>query len=132
MSDAQSTLDAHQLALEAPGSGGKVLVFVVVDGLPGLPDTPVRAQLAKLANETAHEVAAHATVVRSSGFSGSALRSVMTAIFALSRADYPKRVFSSVEDAAEWLANHKAGLSPVTLCGAFAELEGAATLNRAS
>ena len=60
--------------------------------------------MAELTTRTANEVRAHATVVQASGFAGSALRSVLTAIFSMSGSTYPKKVFADLESASSWLA----------------------------
>lgn len=120
MPDAEATLRGHNQALgEGPG---KVSVLVMVDGIPGMPDQRVRAALARLADQTSQEVACHATVIRADGFTGSALRSVLTAIFALSGVKYPKQVFATVEDAVDWVAEYTSGLSRTEMVVAADEL----------
>lgn len=128
MADAEATLRAHNLAFRS--GTGKVSVLVVVDGLPGLPDHDVRMALSKLTDQTAHEVSSHATVVLSRGFLGSALRSVLTAIFAMSSATYPKQVFSNVPDAVAWTAQYTTGLTPREIEAACATLQSFGEVHR--
>ena len=120
--DAEATLRGHALALSE--GTGKVAVLVLVEGIPGMPDQRVRAALARLADKTSQEVACHATVILAEGFTGSALRSVLTAIFALSGAKYPKQVFATVEDAVDWVAEYTSGLSRTEMVVATDELMG--------
>jgi hypothetical protein len=129
LADAESALRAHVIAREATKE--QILVLAVVDGVPALPSHDVREALAKMADTTAHEVAAHATVVAAEGFAGSALRSVMTAIFSMSRTKYPRRVFSDVYEAATWLASHSS-LSPSAILGALAQVTPRGAAKKAS
>jgi hypothetical protein len=120
MPDAEATMRAHNQALR--GGSGKVSVLAIVEGVPGLPDQPVRAALARLADKTSDEVGCHATVILAEGFKGSALRSVLTAIFALSGVKYPKQVFATVKDAADWMAEQTNGFSRTEMVVAAEEL----------
>lgn len=117
LADVDATLIGHQRANGRATHG--VFVLAVLDGIPGLPAEETRHHIASMATKNASEVAAHATVFRSSGFSGSALRSVMTAIFSLARTSYPRRVFANVPDACRWLATFDGAPEASTLITAF-------------
>ena len=69
-------------------------------------------------------MACHATVILADGFTGSALRSVLTAIFAVSGVKYPKQVFATVEEAVDWVAQYTSGLSRTEMVVAADELMG--------
>lgn len=119
LEDARATLTAHNIAMEGREC---VLVLVGVDGIPRLPESDARSQLGELAKTTADQVTAHATIISADGFGGSALRSVLTAIFAFSGAKYPKKVFGNVGDASDWLATFSDEYSSQALVQAFSVL----------
>lgn len=129
LEDARATLSAHNHAVRGRT---KVLVLVGVDGIPGLPESEARSELGEMARTTANEVTAHATIISASGFGGSALRSVLTAIFAVSGAGYPKKVFADLAAACEWLATFSDEHSSAALASAYEALPTPADIQRAS
>jgi hypothetical protein len=117
IADAQATLVAHERA--RANTLGRVFVFVVVDEVPGIPSFEIRKKLTGMAQQTEGEVEAHATVIRSSGFLASTLRSVVATIFSFARTTYPRRVFANVAEAGEWLATHRGSPPAAALVEAF-------------
>jgi hypothetical protein len=69
----------------------------------GLPDAAARSALVASARKWAGKVASVAVVIEQAGFFGSAMRSAVTGIQLLSKAEFPMRVFASTRAAAEWL-----------------------------
>ena len=89
-----------------------------------IPSAEVRARAAEMIADNAHYVDASALVVDAGGFWASAVRSVMTAAFALARQPTPSRCFASAADAAQWFAGFPSGtgLGPTALGVALGEL----------
>jgi len=70
----------------------------------GLPSAAARSALVASARKWSGQVAAVAVVIEQAGFFGSAMRSAVTGIQLLSKAEFPMRVFASTRAAADWLA----------------------------
>jgi hypothetical protein len=81
-----------------------MLVLAVADSVGHIPDDATRRRLAELAARTAGDIKRQAIVIRAEGFGASAVRSIVTAVFAMSRSDYDRRVFGDVNSACDWLA----------------------------
>lgn len=103
--------------------------FVLGMALPNLPLPPaeVRQRGAQLIQENGPHVEAAAMVLEGSGFWASAVRSVMTASFALARQPYPSKAFATGLDAATWISGFAAGafLDPVGVANALSRLQSA-------
>jgi hypothetical protein len=69
----------------------------------GLPTAGARSALVASARKWSAQVAAVAVVIEQAGFFGSAMRSAVTGIQLLSKAEFPMRVFASTRAAADWL-----------------------------
>lgn len=69
----------------------------------GMPTAGARNALAAQGRKWAKETAAVAVVIEHTGFFGSAMRSVVTGIQLLAKAEFPIRVFASLQEAADWL-----------------------------
>jgi len=77
-------------------------VHVIKEGT-GLPSAGARAALVASARKWAGQIAAVAVVIEQAGFFGSAMRSMVTGIQLLSKAEYPMRVFATTRAVADWL-----------------------------
>jgi hypothetical protein len=90
-----------------------------------LPPSDVRQRGAELIDENQAHVEAAAMVLQGTGFWASAVRSVMTASFAIARQPYPSKAFATGAEAAAWLTSFAAGavLDPVGVAEALATLE---------
>lgn len=82
--------------------GGVSGVHVVTHGA-GMPTAGARSALAASARKWSAQTAAVAVVLEQAGFFGSAMRSAVTGIQMLSKAEFPIRVFGSTREAAGWL-----------------------------
>ncbi len=121
--DALNAANQHHRALMARHPSTFVL-GVAQPNLP-LPASEVRVRGAELIQENRESVLGAATVLVGGGFWASAVRSVMTASFALARQPYPSKVFATSEEAATWLTTFEAGarLSVPGLATALTELQ---------
>lgn len=87
------------------GPGTRCLFHTVI-----LPDcqlttsTEVRDELADLLKRREHQISAAAITYEAEGFRGTLARSIITAINLASGSRFPARVFSTLPDAADWLA----------------------------
>lgn len=80
------------------------LVFLIVaEEQAPPPPAPLRAELARHLGETQHRILRSAVVHEGAGFRAAVVRSFVTGLSVLLRANYPRRVFSNVNDAAFWL-----------------------------
>lgn len=70
----------------------------------GMPTAGARAALVEAASRWAGRTAAVAVVIEQAGFFGSAMRSAVTGIQMLAKAEFPIKVFGTTRNAAEWLA----------------------------
>ena len=69
----------------------------------GMPTAGARSALAASARKWSSQTAAVAVVLEQAGFFGSAMRSVVTGIQMLSKAEFPMRTFATTREAAAWL-----------------------------
>jgi hypothetical protein len=76
--------------------------LTVVDQGAALPDTRARAKLAAFMGAS-KSIRVSAVVFEGSGFRNAAVRGVVTGLTLLARQPFPHRVFSSVEEASQWL-----------------------------
>lgn len=93
-----------------------------------LPGADVRQRGARLIEENRAHVEAAALIVDGAGFWASAVRSVMTASFALARQPYPSKCFATGLDAGTWFGTFPAGqgLGATQVASALAQLSAAA------
>lgn len=108
--DATRDLQVTALAQRPTGIG----IILVIDGVPNLPSSGLRAYAAKMAAQYSEGVLAHATVMTGEGFTMSALRSALTGIFIMARSPYPRAVVGDVEAAMEFMGKHLKGAIPAT------------------
>ncbi len=80
-------------------------VFNIIDGQRPAPDSDVRNYAAKKQTEDNQGVLAHITVVRGDGFRPSTIRSLLTGLYLMSRAPFPRKVFAHLHDGTSWLGN---------------------------
>lgn len=81
-------------------------VFNIVDGQRPAPDSDVRNYAAKKQTEDNEGVLAHITIVRGDGFRPSTIRSLLTGLYLMSRAPFPRKVFAHLHDGTSWLGGH--------------------------
>ena len=105
-SSLEQARQAHVHALQSGATRLYVLAFVESD--TALPSSEVRSQSAAVDRLGALDVDAHAAVLPGEGFWVSAARSVLGAVFFLSRSQYPRRVFATATAAAVWLSEQGA------------------------
>lgn len=91
-------LDVHRRHPEG------VRVLAIVETGTNIPDSHVRDLSATIAKECAHCVRAHATVIPGHGFWVATARSVLGAVFFLSRTSYPRKVYATAHEALVWLS----------------------------
>ncbi len=99
---------AREAHVEAVRSGQRIFVLAFAEGDTKLPSAEVRSASAEIDKLGAGDVEAHATVLPGEGFWVAAARSVVGAVFFLSRSQYPRRVFAGLEAAHAWLAGQGA------------------------
>jgi hypothetical protein len=92
-------ISAHRVACFPRGVSG----VHVIKHSAGMPSAGARAALVASARKWAGQIAAVAVVIEQAGFFGSAMRSAVTGIQLLSKAEFPMRVFASTRAAADWL-----------------------------
>jgi hypothetical protein len=118
---------AREAHVEAARSGQRLYVLAFAEGDTKLPSPEVRDASAEIDKLGAADVEAHATVLPGEGFWVAAARSVVGAVFFLSRSQYPRRVFAKLEGAQAWLAQHGANADAQSLI-AYVERERATRL----
>ena len=89
-------------------------VHLVMHGA-GMPSAGARSGLAASARKWSAHTAAAAVVIEQAGFFGSAMRSAVTGIQLLSKAEFPIRVFASTREAADWLPGPHAERTGIVL-----------------
>lgn len=104
----------------ARDNAGKLKLNVtIIEEAASMPNGAARAELDLLGEELAKHVAMSAVVFESTGFRAAAVRSIMTGIARFTRQALPYQVFSTVPEAAQWLARE------------YARVPGVRDLNRA-
>lgn len=97
----ERSLDAKKIAVERSPAGLAVLNFL---GPGPLPNAEVREVAAAVQHKDVRGTLCHATVVEATGFSGSAMRSVLTGLNAFGKVGYPRKVFGTSDEALRWQA----------------------------
>jgi hypothetical protein len=85
---------------------GGLYVFNIIDGQRPTPDSEVRNYAAKKQTEDHEGVRAHVTIVRGDGFRPSTIRSLLTGLYLMSQAPFPRKVFAHLHDGTTWLGDH--------------------------
>lgn len=81
-----------------------IVVFNLLPGDRPLPSAEVRDYAERKQGEDLTGVLAHATVVTGAGFRAGTFRSMLAGLYLVSRSPFPRKVFSSVDEAAAWEA----------------------------
>ncbi len=86
----------------------EVTVMAIVDQHVGVrpPPEPVRTGLTETYKGNEASIASSVLVFEGTGLAASIVRSVVTAINFTIRPPYPMNIVSTVEDGAQWIANH--------------------------
>lgn len=118
---------ANQHHRDLMGRHPRTFVLGVAQPNLPLPGADVRQRGARLIEENRAHVEAAGLIVEGAGFWASAVRSVMTASFALARQPYPSKCFATGLDASTWLGTFPAGhgLGPAQVASALAQLSAA-------
>jgi hypothetical protein len=96
----RATVGAKKVAVAQSPAGLAVLNFLA----PGpLPSTEVRHVAQEVQTADTAGTLCHATVVEATGFAGSAMRSVLTALRAFDRSPFPRKVFGDVDESLSWM-----------------------------
>jgi hypothetical protein len=107
-----TTLDRAQrlnaLMAEVCAAHPAVGILLVIEPMATPPGPDTRPLFAAAMRQHGAKMKGVAYAVLTGGFSGAAVRSAITAISFVARAPYPTRTFSSVDDAATWLASRLA------------------------
>ncbi len=104
-----ATTTAKRLALKANPDG--LIVLNLVDGTQPIPSGPIRAYAEERSKKDLGGVLCHATIVFGDGFRVATMRSVLSGIIVVQHSPFPRRVFSSVGEAAVWTSKF-AGAAP--------------------
>jgi hypothetical protein len=96
-----SVLGKRDVYAQNPGG---IVVLNIVPGERPLPSGEVRDHAARKQGEDLDGVLAHATVVTGAGFRPGTLRSMLAGLYLVSRSPFPRKVFSTVDEAALWQA----------------------------
>lgn len=84
--------------------GGKWAIIVVIDASNPPPDNATRDAISRAMKDRGERVSALGYVVLGAGFRAGAVRASLVTLNLLSQAAYPKRVFSNVNDAIDWIS----------------------------
>lgn len=86
----------------------RMLEISLLDDEFPLPSAEVRAALEEMSPVVSGYYAAVASVFEGAGFRAALLRGVLSTLQLVSRADFPQKVFSTPDEAADWIAPHAA------------------------
>jgi hypothetical protein len=95
-------LEAFSDALLAENKHGMSAVHIIVNG-PSLPEAATRAELNRLTDKYATNLACMATIIEGTGFWASAMHSFITSIHWVSRRPFKVRISSNINDIAAWM-----------------------------
>jgi len=117
-----SVLGKREVCAQNPGG---IVVLNIVPGDRPLPSAEVRDYAAQKQGEDLDGVLAHATVVTGAGFRPGTLRSMLAGLYLVSRSPFPRKVFSTVDEAVLWQATVTKSGRPwsVGLIDAVAEVQ---------
>ena len=116
----------HETTVEAIRGLGKVAaraelgsaLLTVVELGAAVPSSAARDELGRVFASLADTIACSALVFEGTGFVAAGVRAIATTIAQVSRAPFPHRVFSSVEQAGAWLETFDVGVSTAKLVDA--------------
>ncbi|MEO8180754.1 MAG: hypothetical protein ABI895_18120 [Deltaproteobacteria bacterium] len=89
------------------------------------PDGRARAALVQMLRELKNVVSYSAIVHEAEGFRAAMIRSIVTGVAALSNPGFPHRVFAKLPEAAGWIGENHALLSPELISSAVAKVRAA-------
>jgi hypothetical protein len=98
--------------LLARNPNGISAIHVITSTAP-LPESKTRAELDRLTNKYARDLAVMGTVIEGSGFWASAMTSFITGLHWMSRKPFKARTASDVADVASWAPEHHAAKTGV-------------------
>ena len=96
-------LQEHYSALAKSFPQGFFSFGAIEAGVPN-PDEPARKAISAAMDAVQRELLGAAFVVEDTGFGAAALRATLATMSLLTRSRFPRRFFSSVDDAAAWTA----------------------------
>lgn len=79
------------------------VLFIIEEHIP-MPDEPTRRAIAAAMESVGSAILGMAGVQEGTGFRGAAIRSVLTALNAMTSAPYPRKLAATVAEAAAWLS----------------------------
>jgi hypothetical protein len=83
--------------------GPPLSVITIIDSNVRAPSEPSKAAIRATISRHSPNIHALAYVVEGSGFAAAAMRSALSLISLAARYSFPQKVFSSIEDAAQWV-----------------------------
>lgn len=90
---------------ELVGPDGPVVSFSLILGAQRLP-ADVADATSRYIKEFASQTRASATVISATGFAASAARAMASTFYLVSRLPFPRKVFATVAEAEQWLAEY--------------------------
>lgn len=103
--------------LLARNPNGISAIHVITSTAP-LPESSTRAELDRLTNKYARDLAVMATVIEGNGFWASAMTSFITSLHWMSRKPFKARTATDVADIANWAPQHHAAKTGVRFTSA--------------
>lgn len=97
-------LHAHVKAVMRVHARTGFALCVVAEAEAASPDLEARVLIADMMRDAGAHLRGTACVVSARGFSGAAIRAIITGLSLVAREPYPTRVFAAPADAAAWLA----------------------------
>lgn len=83
---------------------GCALLTIIEAGAP-MPSAEARSELARFMTDAASRLKSSAVAFEGAGFRAAAVRGVVTGLTMLARQPYPHKIFSTVQEAAQWLSS---------------------------
>lgn len=88
----------------AARTNAPIAVITIIDGNSSTPDEPSRKAIRDTISQHRNQIAALAYVVEGRGFAAAAIRSVLSVVSLAARYPFPQKVFSTVNEATQWVA----------------------------
>jgi hypothetical protein len=102
-----------------------IAVITIIDGNSSTPDEPSRKAIRDTISTHRNQISALAYVVEGRGFASAAMRSVLSVLSLAARYPFPQKVFSSVGEAAQWVARtNGASVTSANLVSAVETMRG--------
>jgi hypothetical protein len=99
--DLRATLLGHEALLACRPDGGGAII--ALDPTASFPSEQTRRTALEITRQTAPKILAQALVILGDGFWASAMRGVMTTIWSLIAANYPRKVVRQEDAAVDWV-----------------------------